>query len=187
MTEAKANVEVGRAAVDFQEFTAQLKEPDKSKFNERFAEVLKTKGSQAAIDFMQAASEETGGKAALPMWIHYMATALKGVPDQPYQIPEGVMTVKIDSLTGTLAQEDEEGIYEYFYQENPPPVLQRDLPPMEDPSDSGYPDNGFPNNMTDNPLQPQPPDLPLPPSTPQNNNSRGEADVVTRAINPSGF
>jgi penicillin-binding protein 1A len=134
--------------------------------------------------------DETGGKAALPIWIHYMATALKGIPDEPYTIPDGVMTVKIDALTGTLVEEDEEGIYEYFYQENPPPVLQRDLPPMEDPADSGYPDNGFPNSMTDNPLQPQPPDLySAPPPVPatQNNNNRDEADVVTRALNPSGF
>jgi penicillin-binding protein 1A len=134
--------------------------------------------------------DETGGKAALPIWIHYMATALKGIPDEPYTIPDGVMTVKVDALTGTLAEEDEEGIYEYFYQENPPPVMQRDLPPMEDPSDSGYPDNGFPNSMSDNPLQPQPPDLnsaPAPAPAPQNNTSRDEADAVTRALNPSGF
>lgn len=136
--------------------------------------------------------DETGGKAALPIWIHYMATALKGIPDEPYAIPDGVMTVKIDALTGTLAEEDEEGIYEYFYQENPPPILQRDLPPMEDPSDSGFPANGFPNSMTDNPLQPQPPDLnsaqppPVAPA-PQSNNGRDEADVETRALNPSGF
>jgi penicillin-binding protein 1A len=128
--------------------------------------------------------DETGGKAALPMWIHYMATALKGVPDEPYTIPDGVMTVKIDALTGTLAEEDEEGIYEYFYHENPPPVMQRDLPPMEDPSDSA-----FPNSMTNNPLQPQPPDLQAPPPTPapQNHNEPNDADVVTRALNPSGF
>ncbi len=128
--------------------------------------------------------DETGGKAALPMWIHYMATALKGVPDEPYTIPDGVMTVKIDALTGTLAEEDEEGIYEYFYHENPPPVMQRDLPPMEDPSDSA-----FPNSMTNNPLQPQPPDLQAPPPAPapQNHNEPNDADVVTRALNPSGF
>lgn len=128
--------------------------------------------------------DETGGKAALPMWIHYMATALKGVPDEPYTIPDGVMTVKIDALTGTLAEEDEEGIYEYFYHENPPPVMQRDLPPMEDPSEST-----FPNSMTNNPLQPQPPDLQAPPAVPapQNNNEPNDADVVTRALNPSGF
>ena len=134
--------------------------------------------------------DETGGKAALPIWIHYMATALRNIPDEPYTLPDGVMTVKIDSLTGTLAEEDEEGIYEYFYQENPPPVLQIDLPPMEDTSDSNYPDNGFPNSMTDNPLQPQPPDLnsaPPPAHTTQNNNSRDEADVVTHVLNPSGF
>ncbi len=36
---------------------------------------------------------ETGGGLALPIWIRYMATALKGVPEQPREIPQGVVTV----------------------------------------------------------------------------------------------
>ena len=34
---------------------------------------------------------ETGGGLALPIWIGYMATALKGVPDQPAVAPNGVV------------------------------------------------------------------------------------------------
>ena len=96
--------------------------------------------------------DETGGKAALPIWIRYMATALRGTPDVPYNVPEGVMIVKIHSETGTLAYEDEEGIYEYFYHETPPPSVETFLPPMEDASESDFPDS-----MLDNPLQAQPP------------------------------
>ena len=137
--------------------------------------------------------EETGGKAALPIWIHYMATALQGVPDVPYTVPDGVMAVKIDGLTGTLTDEDDEnGIYEYFYQENPPPRIESVLPPMEESTEANFPDNGFPNSITDNPLQPQPPTLPI--ETPQasplpapHRNTNDEADVTTRALNPSGF
>jgi penicillin-binding protein 1A len=60
---------------------------------------------------------ETGGQAALPMWIGYMAKALKGVPETKLSPPPGVVSVKINpesglrdpSATGTLA--------EYFFQE----------------------------------------------------------------------
>ncbi len=57
--------------------------------------------------------------------------------------------------------EDEEGVYEYFYQENPPPEVEMLLPPLEDPD---FPRQSIPNNMLDNPLQPAPPAYsPLPP------------------------
>lgn len=66
---------------------------------------------------------ETGGRVALPIWIQYMATALKGFPDNAYAEPEGIISYKIDPVTGTRAGEFESGIYEYFYHENPPPAL----------------------------------------------------------------
>lgn len=136
--------------------------------------------------------DETGGKAALPIWIRYMATALKGVPDVPYNMPDGVMQVKIDPLLGTLINEDEEGMYEYFYHENPPPVVESFFPAMEEPSESDFPDS-----MIDNPLQPHPPSRPEPsqnnaerpvrqhPSA--NNDSSDNADAASRMLNPSGF
>ena len=143
--------------------------------------------------------DETGGKAALPIWIRYMATALNGVPDVPYSVPDGVMKVKIDRLTGTLINVDEDGIYEYFYQENPPPSVETVLPPMEEPTAADFPESAFPNSMTDNPLQPQPPAMP----EPTRNNSgepkeqarpiqgppnRNDSDnSAMRILNPSGF
>lgn len=65
---------------------------------------------------------ETGGAAALPIWIRYMATALRSFPDVDPIVPEGISAIKIDPVTGTRTDEDDsEGIYEYFYHENPPP------------------------------------------------------------------
>lgn len=64
---------------------------------------------------------ETGGTAALPMWISYMARALQGVADNPYHSPEGVVSIKINPVTGIHAKETEGGLYEYFYAEYPPP------------------------------------------------------------------
>ncbi|HZV99125.1 MAG TPA: penicillin-binding protein 1A [Methylophilaceae bacterium] len=70
-------------------------------------------------------NNETGGQAALPIWIRYMSTALKGMPDVPYAVPEGVSSIKIDPLTGTRTEEGESGFYEYFYNEFPPPEVER--------------------------------------------------------------
>ena len=37
---------------------------------------------------------ETGGGVALPIWINYMAAVLKGVPEQPLDMPQGVLTTE---------------------------------------------------------------------------------------------
>ena len=149
--------------------------------------------------------DETGGKAALPIWIRYMATALQGKPDVPYIVPAGIMQVKINSYTGTHVYEDEPGMYEYFYQENPPPATYVDLTPLEELPDAYNPDGSLPDSITDNPLQPQPPSLPPAPSQPQNNapserapvetprpaapnnNNNDSADSAAHILNPSGF
>ncbi len=64
--------------------------------------------------------DETGSQAALPIWIKYMQTALKDSPIQNYSMPDGVEIHKIKPDTGTLANENEEGVNEYFYSEFPP-------------------------------------------------------------------
>ncbi len=47
--------------------------------------------------------KETGGKAALPIWIDFMKQALKDTPVEEFPIPAGVSFVQIDSKTGLLA------------------------------------------------------------------------------------
>ncbi|MCA3180112.1 MAG: penicillin-binding protein 1A [Burkholderiales bacterium] len=39
---------------------------------------------------------ETGGGLALPIWVHYMGVALRGVPDAPMQPPQGIVKVGDD-------------------------------------------------------------------------------------------
>ena len=63
---------------------------------------------------------ETGGQAALPMWITYMGRAMKGVEELPKSVPEGVVQVRINPESG-LREADGRGIPEYFYQEFLPP------------------------------------------------------------------
>ncbi|BBL76512.1 penicillin-binding protein 1A [Methylomagnum ishizawai] len=39
---------------------------------------------------------ETGGEAALPMWMRFMKEALKDVPDNGFPVPSGLTTVRVD-------------------------------------------------------------------------------------------
>ncbi len=78
----------------------------------------------AWVGFDQVATlggNETGGKAALPMWVDYMRDALQGVPEPEFVQPEGLVTVKIDPETGMLANIDQtNAIFEVFREENVP-------------------------------------------------------------------
>ncbi|RJQ45907.1 MAG: penicillin-binding protein 1A [Gammaproteobacteria bacterium] len=58
-------------------------------------------------DHAPLGDEETGGRAALPMWMRFMEVALKDVPEQPYPAPEGIVTLRIDPASGALAAEDD--------------------------------------------------------------------------------
>jgi penicillin-binding protein 1A len=61
---------------------------------------------------------ETGGRAALPMWIEFMKHALEGIPEEPVQLPVDMVTVKIDPKTGLLAPINAtDAIYESFREE----------------------------------------------------------------------
>ncbi len=67
---------------------------------------------------------ETGSKAALPMWIEYMRTALEGVPELMMERPEGLVTIKINAETGELAEQgDKKAIFETFRAERAPKVV----------------------------------------------------------------
>jgi penicillin-binding protein 1A len=58
---------------------------------------------------------ETGAQAALPMWMGYMGAVLKGVPEQPFTPPSGVVVARINPETGLRVAEG--GLPDYFYQE----------------------------------------------------------------------
>ncbi|HEX5637310.1 MAG TPA: penicillin-binding transpeptidase domain-containing protein, partial [Gammaproteobacteria bacterium] len=66
-------------------------------------------------------ASETGGKAALPMWMEFMRTALQGVPEKVMERPENLVTVKINPETGELASaNDKTAIFETFSAELAP-------------------------------------------------------------------
>ncbi|MFP4606627.1 penicillin-binding protein 1A [Thiohalospira sp.] len=65
--------------------------------------------------------QETGARAALPMWRDFMSVALAGVPEQELERPSGMVTVRIDPETGRLAGPDnEDAIFETFRPGNVP-------------------------------------------------------------------
>ncbi len=58
---------------------------------------------------------ETGGRAALPMWVDYMGQALEGVPESTLPPPPGLVTVRIDKKTGLrLPSGQAGGLFEFF-------------------------------------------------------------------------
>ncbi len=61
--------------------------------------------------------KETGGGAALPIWMSYMEKVLKNVPQAEYSMPDNMAAVRINES----GHRDENGArVEYFYQENVP-------------------------------------------------------------------
>ncbi len=63
---------------------------------------------------------ETGGRAALPMWIDYMRAALDGVPEKSLIRPTGVVSALINRDSGRLTDaSDPQALPEYFIGRTP--------------------------------------------------------------------
>ena len=76
--------------------------------------------------FRPLGTRETGGRAALPMWIDYMRAALKGMPQSIMQRPKGLITVRIDANTGEVVNADNpDAMFEIFRLENAPKSLDK--------------------------------------------------------------
>jgi len=70
-------------------------------------------------DFSTLGRGEYGGKAALPAWIDFMREALRDVPEQPFDMPPGITTARVDRASGLLAPAgDPDSIVEYFRTED---------------------------------------------------------------------
>lgn len=58
---------------------------------------------------------EYGAKAALPIWMEFIQTALKGKPEHIFPEPPGIVSVRIDPMTGKRAPaSDPVAMSEYF-------------------------------------------------------------------------
>ena len=86
---------------------------------------------------------ETGAQAALPIWMKYMGTVLRDVPQTGYAVPNGIVTATINPLTGLPAANGEAGYNEYFYQETVPVLTTAPAIPEAAPAtpDTPQPDS----------------------------------------------
>ena len=76
-------------------------------------------------------ANETGSLAALPIWISYMQRALKGVPEQTYEAPTGVVSMRINPETGL--RDDSSRYSDWFLAEFAPRMAQDALAPAAMP------------------------------------------------------
>lgn len=67
-------------------------------------------------------ANETGGQAALPIWMAYASRVLKDVPETEYVQPGGIVAVNINPLTGLREPSGASKTIEFFYQESQPPI-----------------------------------------------------------------
>ena len=66
-------------------------------------------------DYQPLGRKETGGSAALPIWVRFMKSALKDQPEADWPTPPGVVTAWIDPETGARVGPDYPGaVVEYF-------------------------------------------------------------------------
>jgi penicillin-binding protein 1A len=67
---------------------------------------------------------ETGGRAALPIWIDFMRVALDGTEQKIMKQPAGLVSVRINPRTGKLARAgDSDAIFEFFHTDRAPHAL----------------------------------------------------------------
>lgn len=65
-------------------------------------------------------TNETGGIAALPIWMNYMGSALRGVPEEALAAPPGVVSATINPDNGLRDEQAPNARVEFYYQENVP-------------------------------------------------------------------
>jgi len=57
---------------------------------------------------------EEGARTAVPIWVDFMREALRGVPEMPRTIPEGIIEMKVNARTGGTRDADIDPLFEYF-------------------------------------------------------------------------
>jgi penicillin-binding protein 1A len=69
--------------------------------------------------FKPLGRKEVGGRVALPAWIDFMRVALEGVEEQGWDLPESIVTVRIDPKSGKRAAVgSKDAVFEVFRKEN---------------------------------------------------------------------
>jgi len=85
-------------------------------------------------DHSPLGSTETGGRAPLPIWLDFMRAAHKDLPSREFEVPAGVVQLRIDPATGLLAGSSVPGRLEPFL-EGTQPTAEAPPPGHVSPSD----------------------------------------------------
>ncbi len=75
-------------------------------------------------------AKETGGRAALPVWVEFMKAAHAERPVRDFPVPEGVSYARVDPATGKLAA-GSAGAFQPFLAGSEPPEAARDAADAE--------------------------------------------------------
>ena len=67
-------------------------------------------------------SGESGSKAALPIWLHFMKKALEDAPNNDFDVPQGITVAKIDPKTGLLANPETKGAFNEYFKSGTEPI-----------------------------------------------------------------
>jgi penicillin-binding protein 1A len=95
---------------------------------------------------------ETGARAALPIWISFMESALRDTPAEKFKVPPGITLVKVDLETGLPATGDgKESIWEAFSDGNFPFPAEKTGPQKEGASSGQTPKRILPEGKIDGP------------------------------------
>jgi penicillin-binding protein 1A len=83
-------------------------------------------------------SQETGGKAAAPIWVSFMGSTPREEAEG-FNIPEGIVSYFVDPKTGLLSR-DESGLKEYFREGSQPKQYApaKSIWEIKDPSQLNY-------------------------------------------------
>jgi penicillin-binding protein 1A len=69
-------------------------------------------------------SNETGARAALPVWLSFMKEAIKGYPEVEFKVPTGVVFATIDPVSGKLAPSNSSSAVQEAYIEGTQPTAE---------------------------------------------------------------
>jgi penicillin-binding protein 1A len=68
--------------------------------------------------------DETGSRAASPIWVNFMKTVMNGKPIQHFPVSPGIVFAKVDADTGLLASPSSENTFFECFKEGTAPTRQ---------------------------------------------------------------
>ena len=87
-------------------------------------------------DIRPLGSQETGAKAASPIWLNFMRSASSSEEPLDFSVPEGIVRYAIDPATGLLAKEEIPGVLKEYFKEGTQPTQFASAPIIPEKKDA---------------------------------------------------